>query len=83
VPLVLFGIAARRIPLTWIGLLQYFTPVGQFLCGVLVFHEDVPPARLVGFGLVWLALVVLTMDAVRQYRAVVRSSPAPEPAAVG
>ncbi len=68
VPLVLFGTAARRIPLTWVGLLQYLTPVGQFLCGVLVFHESVPPARLAGFSLVWAALVVLAVDAVRQYR---------------
>lgn len=82
VPLVLFGIAARRIPLTWIGLLQYFTPVGQFLCGVLVFHEDVPPARLVGLVLVWLALVVLAIDAVRRYRAIPARVPVPaEPAA--
>lgn len=68
VPLVLFGTAARRIPLTWVGLLQYLTPVGQFLCGVLAFHESVPPARLAGFALVWAALVVLATDAVRQYR---------------
>lgn len=68
VPLVLFGTAARRIPLTWVGLLQYLTPVGQFLCGVLAFHESVPPARLAGFALVWSALVVLAVDAVRQYR---------------
>ena len=67
-PLVLFGTAARRIPLTWLGLLQYLTPVGQFLCGVLVFHESVPPARFAGFALVWAALVVLAVDAVRQLR---------------
>lgn len=84
IPLVLFGVAARRIPLTWIGLLQYFTPVGQFVCGVLVFHEAVPPARLAGFVLVWGALVVLAVDAVRQYRAIPtppRSATPPAPAA--
>ena len=68
VPLVLFGTAARRIPLTWVGLLQYLTPVGQFLCGVLAFHESVPPARLAGFALVWAAVAVLAVDAVRQFR---------------
>jgi chloramphenicol-sensitive protein RarD len=67
-PLALFGVAAQRIPLTVVGLLQYLTPVGQFLIGVLVFHEGVPPARLAGFMLVWAALVVLATDAVRGYR---------------
>jgi chloramphenicol-sensitive protein RarD len=67
-PLALFGVAAQRIPLTLVGLLQYLTPVGQFLIGVLVFHEAVPPARLAGFALVWAALVVLATDAVRGYR---------------
>lgn len=67
VPLVLFAFAAHRIPLTLVGLLMYLTPVGQFLCGVLVFHEAVPLARLVGFALVWVALVILTVDAVRHY----------------
>ena len=68
VPLVLFAFAAHRIPLTLVGLLMYLTPVGQFLCGVLVFHEAVPAARLVGFALVWVALVILTVDAARHYR---------------
>ena len=48
VPLVLFGTAARRIPLTMLGLLQYLTPTGQLLCGVLVLHEPLPPERLAG-----------------------------------
>lgn len=65
VPLVLFARSARRIPLTMLGLLQYLTPVGQFLCGVLVFHERLSPQRWVGFALVWVALVLLGADAFR------------------
>jgi chloramphenicol-sensitive protein RarD len=67
-PLVLFGTAARRIPLTMLGLLQYLTPTGQLLCGVLVLHEPLPPERLAGFVLVWVALMVLTVDALRRAR---------------
>ena len=62
VPLLLFAGAARRLPLTTIGLTQYLTPIMQFLIGVLLLHESMPPARLVGFVLVWIALIVLTID---------------------
>lgn len=65
VPLVLFGVAARRIPLSMLGLLQYLTPVLQLLCGVLAFNESVPPVRWVGFVIVWTALALLVLDAVR------------------
>jgi len=68
VPLLLFGAAARRVPLTTIGLLQYLTPVLQLLCGVLLLDEHMPPTRWVGFALVWLALVVLTADTLRAAR---------------
>ena len=79
VPLLLFGTAARRIPLTLLGLLQYLTPTLQLLCGVAVFHEPLPPARLAGFVLVWVALAVLAADAVGERR---RPEPIPvaEPA---
>jgi len=62
IPLLLFAAAARRIPLTYMGLTQYLAPVLQFLIGVLVLGEAMPPARWIGFGLVWVALVVLTID---------------------
>ncbi len=65
VPLVFFGAAARLVPLSMLGLMQYLTPTLQFLCGVVVFHESVSAARWVGFSLVWLALCVLTWDMVR------------------
>jgi chloramphenicol-sensitive protein RarD len=62
VPLLLFGAAATRIPLTWIGLLQYTAPVLQFLIGVLVYDEPMPASRWVGFTLVWCALLMLAVD---------------------
>ncbi len=62
VPLLFFGAAAIRVPLTTIGLLQYIAPILQFAIGVLVFREDVPPVRLAGFALVWAALMVLTAE---------------------
>jgi chloramphenicol-sensitive protein RarD len=64
IPLLLFGAAATRIPLTWIGLLQYTAPVLQFLIGVLVYDEPMPASRWVGFALVWSALAVLAVDSV-------------------
>ncbi|WP_306437583.1 EamA family transporter RarD [Streptomyces sp. XY006] len=67
-PLVCFGAAAIRVPLSTIGLLQYLTPVFQFLLGVFYFHEEMPPERWAGFALVWLALALLTGDALRTAR---------------
>lgn len=72
VPLVCFGAAATRVPLVTIGLLQYLAPVLQFLLGVLYFEEDMPPVRWIGFGLVWLALVLLTAEAIRYRRTQLR-----------
>jgi chloramphenicol-sensitive protein RarD len=68
VPLMLFGAAAIRIPLTTLGLLQYLAPILQFLIGIVVYGEPMPLSRLAGFALVWLALVVFTVDAVRSSR---------------
>ncbi|RSS83165.1 EamA family transporter RarD [Streptomyces sp. WAC06614] len=65
VPLICFGAAAIRVPLSTLGLLQYLAPVFQFSLGVLYFHEAMPPERWAGFSLVWLALTVLTWDALR------------------
>ena len=62
IPLLLFAGAATRVPLTTIGLLQYLTPTMQFLIGVLIYREPLPPARLVGFGLVWTALLVFWLE---------------------
>ncbi|MFU8851704.1 EamA family transporter RarD [Micromonospora sp. SL1-18] len=68
IPLLLFAGAANRLPLSTIGMLQYVGPILQLGCGVLIYHEPMPPARLAGFALVWLALVVFTADALRQAR---------------
>ena len=68
VPLLLFAGAARRLPLTTIGLVQYLTPVLQFLIGVLLLHEVITPERLLGFILVWIALILLAIDGYWQRR---------------
>ncbi|WP_374115696.1 EamA family transporter RarD [Streptomyces sp. NK15101] len=67
-PLVCFGAAAIRVPLSTLGLLQYLAPTFQFLLGVVYFHEEMPPERWAGFSLVWLALAILTWDALRTAR---------------
>ncbi|MFD5035449.1 EamA family transporter RarD [Streptomyces sp. NPDC058405] len=68
VPLVCFGAAAIRVPLSTLGLLQYLAPVFQFVLGVAYFHEAMPAERWAGFSLVWLALTILTWDALRTAR---------------
>ncbi|GCE77156.1 EamA family transporter RarD [Cellulomonas biazotea] len=65
IPLLLFNTAARRIPLSVLGLLQYLAPVLQLVIGVVVLHEQMPVARWWGFALVWVALVLLGVDGVR------------------
>jgi chloramphenicol-sensitive protein RarD len=88
-PLVCFGAAAIRVPLSTLGLLQYLAPLFQFLLGILYFHEAMPPERWAGFALVWLALILLTGDALRAARrprrltvpaARTTETPAPAPA---
>ena len=68
VPLLLFAASAGRVPMVGLGILQYVAPILQLALGVLLFHEPMPPARLAGFGLVWLALIVFTVDALRAAR---------------
>jgi chloramphenicol-sensitive protein RarD len=65
-PLLLFGYAAIRIPLSRLGMLQYLSPTIQFLIGLFIFQEYMPTERSLGFLLTWLALGVLTFDALRQ-----------------
>jgi chloramphenicol-sensitive protein RarD len=74
IPLLLFAAAARRIPLSTIGLLQYVTPLMQLAIGVFVYDEPMPPARLAGFAIVWVALAVFTADMLRHARADSRRS---------
>jgi chloramphenicol-sensitive protein RarD len=68
IPLLFFGAAARRLPLSIIGLMQYIAPVLQFLFGALVMGEPMPLERWVGFSIVWVALIILSVDALRQRR---------------
>jgi chloramphenicol-sensitive protein RarD len=81
VPLLLFAASANRIPLVGLGILQYIAPILQLAIGVLLFHEPLPPARLAGFGLVWIALIIFTVDALQGARrtaaAKVRTAAAP------
>jgi chloramphenicol-sensitive protein RarD len=81
-PLLLFGAAARRVPLVTIGLLQFVTPVLQLLCGVLLLGETMTTSRWVGFGIVWTALLVLTLDSIKSVRTRRRLADAAEWAAV-
>jgi chloramphenicol-sensitive protein RarD len=68
IPLLLFAAASSRIPLSMMGLIQYLTPVIQFAFGVWINHEVMPAPRWIGFGLVWVALVILTVDSLRAAR---------------
>jgi chloramphenicol-sensitive protein RarD len=68
IPLICFGGAAIRVSMVTLGLLQYLAPVLQFALGVLWFHEEMPTGRWVGFILVWIALVLFTVEAVHHHR---------------
>ncbi|WP_433723947.1 EamA family transporter RarD [Actinoplanes sp. CA-051413] len=81
VPLMLFAAAANRVPLVGIGILQYVAPILQLACGVLLFHEPMPPARLAGFALVWVALIIFTVDGLRGARAAAKGRTAAASAA--
>ena len=68
VPLVAFAVAARRLTLAALGMLQYISPTLQFLLGVFVLHEPVDAQRLAGFAAVWLGLLVFSAGAYRRHR---------------
>lgn len=68
IPLLCFAAAAGRVPLTVMGLLQYLTPVLQFMVGVFIRHEPLPTSELIGFCLVWVSLVILGANEVVQWR---------------
>ena len=67
-PLLAFGGAATRIPLSTLGVLQYITPIMQFILGVFIFNEAMPASRWIGFLFVWTALVVFSVDVYRNSR---------------
>ena len=61
-PLLLFAAGSRRVPLTVMGMLQFVAPILQFIIGVWLLGEPMSLERWIGFGLVWLALIILTVD---------------------
>ncbi|MBW0274711.1 protein rarD [Nocardia sp. MH4] len=79
IPLLLFAVAAQRVPLSTMGILQYLTPALQMAWGVAVMHEPMPASRWAGFALIWAALAVFTTDALRRNRRARRATPAPAP----
>lgn len=82
-PLTLFAAATRRLPLSVVGMLQYIAPSLQFLIAVWINHEAMPPSRWVGFAIIWVALIVLSSDAMhrnRRQRAARRRAHADAPA---
>ena len=68
IPLLLFGMGARRIHMTTLGLLQYIAPTCQLLLGVLLYREPFTWASLVGYGMIWLALLIYTTEGFLQQR---------------
>lgn len=68
VPLLLYGVAARSIPLWMLGLLQYLAPTCQFLVGVLLYKEPFSPAQMVGFGIIWVALLIFSGESLLNWR---------------
>ena len=69
VPLFMFARAVRRIPLSMAGILQYISPTLQFLCGVVLYREPFTASRFVGFGIVWIALIIFGADGFLAHRA--------------
>jgi chloramphenicol-sensitive protein RarD len=68
IPLLLFAAASQRLPLVTLGLLFYLNPALQMVWGVVIGHEPMPLGRWLGFALIWLALVVFTVDALWRAR---------------
>ena len=73
IPILAFGVAIVRLPLTTLGMLQYIGPTIQFMVGVWITQEDMPQERFIGFAITWVALVILTVDALRNRRNVNKS----------
>ena len=78
IPLLLFGAANRRLPLSHMGFIQFITPILNFLTGTFLLHEPMDPARWIGFATVWIALILLVGDSVRQARRTPAESSVPD-----
>jgi chloramphenicol-sensitive protein RarD len=72
IPLVFFTSAARVLPLSTVGFLQYLAPTGQFLLAVVAFGEPLAHDRLAAFALIWIGLVAFSIDLWRQTRSATR-----------
>ncbi|HAV78128.1 MAG TPA: EamA family transporter RarD [Anaerolineae bacterium] len=77
IPLLMFASAARQIPLTVVGLLQYIAPSLQFLIGVFVYKEPFDQAHFTGFAIVWLALIIFAVESYTANRARAKIRPIP------
>jgi len=75
IPLLMFASAAKQIPLTVIGLLQYIAPTLQFLIGVFIYQEPFDQAHLIGFGIVWVALIIFWVENFSAHRMPVEPIP--------
>lgn len=75
IPLLMFASAAKEIPLNMIGVLQYFAPTIQFLIGVFVYKEPFDTTRFIGFGIVWIALIIFWVENIIAHRAPVQAIP--------
>ncbi|MGH9132503.1 MAG: EamA family transporter RarD [Ilumatobacteraceae bacterium] len=76
VPLLLFAFAAKRVPFTLLGPLTYLVPIINFGLGWMVYGETLPPDRVIGFALVWIALALATFDTAQSSRRVRNPQPA-------
>ena len=68
IPLLLFAIAARRLPLSTIGFLQYLAPTISFMIAIFLYHEPMNVHRALGFAMIWTALIVYSIDMLRARR---------------
>lgn len=76
VPLILFASGARQITMTTLGLLQYIAPTLQFLIGVLIYNEEFGMSRVIGFGLIWMALILYSSESILRRRGMAKASAA-------
>jgi chloramphenicol-sensitive protein RarD len=77
IPLLMFASAAKQIPLNMVGILQYLAPTIQFLIGVFIYHEPFDTTRLIGFSIVWLALIIFWVENIMAHRTPLKPVPAP------
>ncbi len=68
VPLVLFAMAAQRLPMSTLGLMQYIAPTLQFLCGILLLGERLSTGQMLSFGLIWIGLILFASDGIATAR---------------